>query len=405
MIDLHVSRHRPTVALVDLAALTENFHELFRASQEAAQNSSKFFFCPMVKANAYGHGDLQVVARLRALGSAWVGVGLIEEALHLRSSGDSGKILNLGPFDQQGARALLQEEITPVVSSRADLLSLQAAVQAMASTDKSYARQRSIEVHLKIETGMNRLGVEFDELDEVLKILRQTPQLQLRALMTHFASGEDAGDSSGHTESQMREFDACYKKLTQELPADIRDQVLLHVGNSGALMAYAQRPRSQAVGFRPGIALYGGVEGRGGVRLRPVLSLKSRVAQIRWLRAGERVSYGGTWTAPRPSLIGVVPCGYADGVRRGLSGKMSVLVRGRRVPVTGVICMDYFMCDLTEVQDAQVGDEVTLLGTQGHEEIRADAWARELGSISYEVLTGISERVPRLYVDASVGNN
>jgi alanine racemase len=182
--------------------------------------------------------------------------------------------------------------------------------------------------------------------------------------------------------------------------------MLLHVGNSGALLAFSTQPRQLAVGFRPGLALYGGLEKDvGGLRLRPVLSLKSRIAQTRWIDPGERVSYGGTWTALRRSLLGVGPCGYADGVRRGLSGKMSVLVKGRRVSVTGVICMDYFMCDLTEVQDVKVGDEVTLLGRQGHEEIRAENWARELGTISYEVLTGISERVPRLYVDASVGNN
>lgn len=404
MIDLHVSRHRPTVAVVDLAALSDNFHTLYRLAQKAAQNSPEFFFCPMVKANAYGHGDLQVVSRLRGLGAAWVGVGLIEEALHLRAAGDSGHILNFGPFDREGARALLVEEVTPVVSSRADLQHLIEAIPTLPQ------QPESVDFHLKVETGMNRLGVEFDELDEVLSALARSPQLKLQGLMTHFASGEDAADPQGRTELQMREFARCHQKLVVGARAQVRDSVSqrplkLHVGNSGALLAYAQRPRDLAVGFRPGLALYGGGATLSETGLRPVLSLKSRIAQIREIGPGERVSYSGAWTALRRSRIGVVPCGYADGVRRGLSGRMSVLVRGRRVPVAGVICMDYFMCDLTEVQDSQVGDEVTLLGTQGQEEIRAEAWARELGSISYEVLTGISERVPRLYVDASIGNN
>jgi alanine racemase len=301
---------------------------------------------------------------------------------------------------------LLAEEVTPVVSSRADLQHLISAIATLAEPVES------VDFHLKVETGMNRLGVEFDELDEVLSTLARTPKLKLRGLMTHFANGEDAADPQGRTELQMREFSRCHQKLVgsaheehAEHPGD-RQQLRLHVGNSGALLAYAQRPRALAVGFRPGLALYGGGAPQSGESaLRPVLSLKSRIAQLRWIAPGERVSYGGTWTALRRSRLGVVPCGYADGVRRGLSGKISVLVKGRRVPVTGVICMDYFMCDLTEVQEAQVGDEVTLLGTQGQEEIRAEAWARELGSISYEVLTGISERVPRLYVDASIGNN
>ncbi|HRK06990.1 MAG TPA: alanine racemase [Pseudobdellovibrionaceae bacterium] len=400
MIDLHVSRHRPTVAVVDLAALSDNFHTLYRLAQSAAQNSPEFFFCPMVKANAYGHGDLQVVSRLRGLGAAWVGVGLIEEALHLRAAGDTGNILNFGPFDREGARALLAEEVTPVVSSRADLQHLIDSIPTLTEPPES------VDFHLKVETGMNRLGVEFDELDEVLSTLTRSPQLKLRGLMTHFANGEDAADPQGRTEMQMREFSRCHQKLVAGVSAEVRDHLRLHVGNSGALLAYAQRPRALAVGFRPGLALYGGGPLQSGESaLRPVLSLKSRIAQLREIAPGERVSYGGTWTALRRSRLGVVPCGYADGVRRGMSGKMSVLVRGRRVPVAGVICMDYFMCDLTEVQDAQVGDEVTLLGTQGQEEIRAESWARELGSISYEVLTGISERVPRLYVDASIGNN
>jgi alanine racemase len=399
-----VSGHRPTVAVVDLRQIAKNFKILKSAAAEGA------FVCPMVKANAYGHGDVAVAKKLRSSGASNLGVGLIEEGLKLRESGDDGTILHFGMFDLVGAEVMAERDITPVISSREDLELWIQAVHAQAGWRKGTAG-----FHLKVNTGMNRLGFAPAEVAATALRIREVQDLvHLEGVAQHFSNGEDFGLLNGRSEEQM----LCFRKAV----ADIRGAGLtgfkLHVANSSATCAIGelrkQHPGDTSLddlGIRPGISLYG-VEPEtwaGKIGVQPALQFQSRIVLVQDVRQGSRVSYGGRWQAPRDSRIGVIPCGYADGYRRGLNveGKSVVIVAGKRVPVVGTICMDYFMCDLTDVQGAAIGDLVTLIGTTAPTGKPSDSavsiTASELGrlvhTIPYEIFTGISERVPRVYVD------
>lgn len=409
---------RPTTATINLAALAHNFHVLKAAVAPGV------FFCPMVKANAYGHGDVMVAKKLRSEGAENLGVALIEEALRLRQHGDRGSILHFGMFDKTGADALLAHEITPVVSSRDGLETLIAAAKARRSLGKSAFD--AVAFHLELNTGMNRLGLDVREvkafvqrLGEVSGVIAGSEKLlKLAGVATHFSDGDDFGIEGGRTEAQLRLF----RKAEKEILAGGIESFKIHVANSSAIRALGEilsdtnTPYAD-IGARPGIALYGAepdTTNAAPLGLQPVMSFESAIVHVQDIRQGERVSYGGRWTAPRDSRIGIIPCGYADGYRRAINAfsetskasKPAVLIRGRRVPVTGTICMDYFMCDLTEVQGSvSPGEKVTLIGSDQGESILATEVARWANTISYEIFTGISERVPRLYVDGTpLGN-
>lgn len=385
-------QYRPTIARIDLAKIAKNFNRLLHSV------SPETFLCPMVKANAYGHGDVAIARKLRSLNAKHLGVGLVEEGLHLREAGDTGSILHFGLFDQHSIEAMLQSRITPVISSLEQFATLERAV-ARASSMKDF---KVIDFHLKLNTGMNRLGVAPDDWPEVIQKIADHvgpsgPQagLRLKGVCTHFSDGEDFG-SGGRTDRQLRLFETALGQLKS---AGLRD-FQLHVSNSSAARAQiAQNLQPTAfgsLGLRPGLAIYGD-----GPDFATALEFLSRIVLIQDVRQGERVSYGGHWTASQNSRIGIVPCGYADGFRRGLNNQHQgrVIVRGHKVPIVGAICMDYFMCDLTEVQGASVGDQVILIGAADGHSISAAELAVSLATIPYEIFTGISERVPRVYVD------
>lgn len=386
--DITLSRHRPTVAFINLDRLARNF-EILRDRIEPGA-----WICPMVKANAYGHGDAAVAARLRRAGASHLGVGLIEEGVHLRQSGDQGAILHFGLFDAMGAQVLWEERLTPVIST---IDGLEAWTRVCNQAAPVHQERRAL--HLKINTGMNRLGLSLRDVSRAAEIIAANKLLQLEGVATHFSEGEDAGQVGGRTDQQLKKFISAIQEIRKFGLSGFR----LHVANSSGLRGFAGGVTSERVtwGARPGISLYG-LENEMAAPLlgvKPVMQLVSRIIHIQDLSRGERVSYGGLWQASRDSRIGVIPCGYADGYRRSFTGASIVIDKLKvRVPVVGTVCMDYFMCDLTEVESARVGDLVTLFGDSPP----VQELASRMGTISYEVLTGISERVPRLYVDGSM---
>jgi len=389
--------HRPSVAEVNLNHIKNNFRIWRKAVGDGV------FICPMVKANAYGHGDVQVAKALIQAGANCVGVGIVEEGVRLRTKGFQHPVFLYGVFDANGARAVVDENLTPVLSDWTGLESLHAVLRGR-------PQKQAFAIHIKFNTGMNRLGFGLDQAEKIKTWLEAHPELRLTGLATHLAIGEDAGVPQGMSEDQLIQFEKVAKIFEVYKP-------ILHALNSSAgvnLHARITQKQSMAkgltwpLGLRPGISIYGSQPTSNDVaqlRFSPAMSLHSRLAMVRQLVAGESVSYGARWRAQEASWIGVVPFGYADGYRRGLSGKSSVLCRGIRATVTGTVCMDYFMIDLTDIVrrtgSVAPGEPVVLIGEQNGAEVTAEELARELGTISYEILTGISDRVPRRYQESA----
>lgn len=381
--------YRRTYAEIDLNALDMNL----RSIRQGLRGTT--FFCPMVKANAYGHGDVYVARAMAALGVRQVGVCLIEEGLLLRSFGVELDILVFRGFDREGARKILEERMTPVVSDWEQIEHLEAVAM------------KPFDIHLKFDTGMNRLGFKVKEAQRLFERLAEHPMIRVRALVTHLSHGEDAGSVVGRSAQQLEAFAAAAKIFKPLNP-------ILHALNSAGIVHRLEMEKSSNDsnssilatdwGCRPGLMAYGynPVSPGVGCELRPVMTLKSQVGVYRTVAPGESVSYGGTWTATRDSVIAVVPIGYADGFHRILSNKAHVLFRNERVPVVGTICMDYLMLDVTEALHKNPDSkdhEVILFGkSQAGVILGADEQARHAGTITWEVLTSIGERVPRQYV-------
>ena len=368
---------RPTRAEVSLANLRHNLHCLQKLAGDAQVWS-------VLKADGYGHGSKAVARTLERAGVRGVCVALLEEGIELREAGIRVPILVMGGYYGRAWGQLFDYGLTPVVHS-AD------QIEALAN-EARYAQKR-IAVHVKVDTGMGRLGALPRDVAELGATLRKYPEVQLEGLMTHFARA-DSGDSES-IDHQLDLLDEAERTLrAMGLVATLR-----HAANSAALLT-GQRARLDMV--RPGIALFG-VEPRPGAarELRPVMRVRSEIIAMRELAAGQSVGYGGTWTTRRTSRIATLPMGYADGLVRGLSNHGDVLVRGRRAPIVGVVSMDMTMIDVTEIVGAQVGDECVILGTQkgpeGKATISAHEIAERIGSIPWEVLTNISRRVPRFY--------
>ncbi|MBN8540045.1 MAG: alanine racemase [Deltaproteobacteria bacterium] len=374
-----MNRFRPTFAEVNLTALACNTIGIFRSLNRPE------FFCPMVKANAYGHGDLVVSRKLRSIGVKHLGVGLIEEGIHLRENGDNESVLHFGMFDRQGLCEMLERRLTPVVSS---LEALQILIE---EAEKKSAPP--VEIHLKINTGMNRLGLDPGVVAKAARLIRNSKALKLSGVATHFANGELLSDPASTAAEQLRVFESSVAEILKSGLSGFAK----HIANSDAASELVVMGL-KGYGARPGISVYGIQNSANLFDIEPILKLRSGIVHLQDVRQGARVSYGGTWIAPCDSRIGIIPCGYADGYRRGLAGS-EILVHGQRVSVVGTICMDYFMCDLTSVPLAKVGDEVILLGKSGSDSVTASELAHRLGTIPYEILTGLSERVPRLYND------
>ena len=379
---------RCTTAHVDLAALEANFTALRRYLATEAELNRHAGRGPVVapgviavvKANAYGHGARRVAAVLERAGATMLAVADIEEGVDLRQAGIGAPILVFGALSVSDLDGVFEYRLTPTISSPATGAALQAAAAKRSTT---------LHYHLKVDTGMNRLGFRHDNLMRTVPALLGSGNLVMDAVHTHFGSA----DEPGHRlfDSQRERFDAAARTL-DDLGAGAR---LRHAANSAALL------RDSRVWFdfvRPGLLLYGLVPPPLGstIPLKPVMSLKSRVVAVKGVRAGESVGYGGRFTPDRPVTLAVIPAGYADGLDRRLENRGVVLIRGHRAPIVGSVCMDMIMLDVTGM-GVQTGDEVVLIGGQGDEQLTAREIAATIGTIPWEVVCRLGSRIVRSY--------
>ena len=345
----------------------------------------------VVKANAYGHGMLEVAGRMRELAD-WLCVNSLEEAVALREAGHDQPLLVMGYISQDGLEAVVRHELRAVIANPRSLETL-----ARLTAD----RDRPLPVHLKLETGTHRQGIAADRVLEAAELVRRAPGLELEGVCTHFANIEDTTDHR-FAESQIRSFD----RLVETLRGAGYPNLLRHTACSAAALLFTRTHMELA---RIGISLYGLWpsketyvscldRGKPALDLHPALTWKTRLAQVKAVAEGGYVGYGCAYRATRASKIAVLPVGYFEGYDRGLSGVAHVLVRGRRAPVCGRICMNMCMVDVTDIAGVDQEDEVVLLGRQGQEQITAEQLAEWSGTISYEIVSRIQSDIPRVVV-------
>ncbi|MFW6051511.1 MAG: alanine racemase [Myxococcota bacterium] len=361
---------RPTRAEVDLGAVAHNLCTVRRAAGRSR-------VLAVVKADAYGHGMVPVAARLQREGVDGFGVALAEEGLELREAGISADILVLNGVYGGAHAAVLEAGLSPVVYDLSDV-----------DAFRRVARGRPFGVHLKVDTGMSRLGVPLDRLEGFLDRLARMGPVRVEGVMTHLSSA-DADDEV--TDLQLRRFGAALEQVA----ARGHRPRLVHAANSAATF---RRPDARFEMVRPGIALFGHPPAPDvQADLKPAMRLRTEVIALRDLPPGAQIGYNGTFRVARPTRLATLPVGYGDGLFRGLSNRGAVLVRGRRCPIVGAVSMDLTTVDVTDAPGAAVGDEVVLLGAQGTQQITAGEIAGWAGTIPYEVLTNVSRRVPRFY--------
>ncbi len=370
---------RPTTARIDLDAVKSNYRHLVDfLTRERGERPPGVI--AVVKANAYGHGAAPVARALEDAGADLLACADIEEGLALRAAGVRAEILVFGALSVSDLDGLFEGDLTPTISTPGAAR----AVQAAAAKYK-----RTLRYHLKIDTGMNRLGFRFDNLQRTLPELFASDNLELDAVYTHFATA-DVPDSPLF-ETQRRRFDRVLAAI-EALGGRPRYR---HAANSAATL------RDARVWFervRPGLLLYGIVPPplASTVPLVPVMTLVSRVVAVKGMRPGESAGYGARFTTERPSHIAIVPAGYADGLDCRLAGRGVVLIRGRRVPIIGSVCMDMLMVDVTGM-DVSPGDEVVLIGSQGDDRIDAREMAASIGTIPWEIVCRVGSRIERVY--------
>jgi len=337
----------------------------------------------VVKAAAYGHGAAEVSRRLLRLGADMLGVALVEEGKELREAGFDAPILVMGALFPEQCEELVSLRLTPAVFDLSFARTLDETARRLKTTTS---------VHVKIDTGMGRIGVAPEKAAGMIEELRSLGAVEVQGLMTHFADADLRNKL--FAERQMERFEGLLKTLGARgihIP-------LVHAANSAAVLDFE---RALFTMVRPGLMLYGYdplEQGNAGAGLRPVLSLTTRIAFVKRVPSGVPISYGRTFVTKRESIIATLPIGYADGYSRALSNRGAALVRGVRAPLVGRVCMDMCMIDVTDVPGVTAGDEVVLIGSQGNDRITADDIAALTGTISYEVLCAISSRVPRIYL-------
>ncbi|HET8564772.1 MAG TPA: alanine racemase [Candidatus Binatia bacterium] len=370
---------RPTLCLVDLQALRWNFRQIRQKVGRQVKILS------MVKANAYGHGAPAIAKTLAGEGSDAFGVATLEEGIELRQAGIGQPIIVVAGVYPAQIDQFLDNSLTPVIHEVQTLRSVEAAIRS---------RGAKLNIHLEVDTGMGRTGFLAAEVDHWLPELTKLKALTLEGVFSHFSDAESANEE--YTENQLRYFLSVIKRLraTGITPS------LVHMAKSAAVVTV---PASHFTMVRPGLALYGlypSVDATKEITLKPVLSWKTVVLQLKRVPKSSSLGYGRTFVTRRESLIATLPVGYADGYPRILSNRGVVLVRGGRAPVVGRVSMDLTMVDVTDIAGVEQGDEVVLLGRQRDAVISADEMAAWSNTISYEVLTSIGARVPRIYCNS-----
>lgn len=347
----------------------------------------------VVKANAYGHGALHCTQAALDAGADTLGVGIVSEGIELREQGIQAPIQVLVGIFPDEVDDLIQHNLTTTLHSRS-------LAKSLSQRARHFGKE--VGVHIKVDTGMGRLGIAPDQLPAWVEFITSLKNIRLESIFTHFSSADN--EDPGFTQNQIKRFQSALdplKKAKLDIP-------LAHCANSAALLQF---PESQFDLVRPGICLYGAFPAPGlstvieslatenrKFSLLPVMQWKTRILTINSLPKGSPVSYGQKFITQRDSRIATLPVGYADGLERLLTNRMQVLVHGHKAPQVGTVCMDMCMIDVTDIAGAQEGDEVVLFGQQGKETITADEMAAQAGTISYEILCGVGKRVPRIYI-------
>lgn len=375
-----MAHHRTTRAEVDLLAFRQNFQSLRSCLDQQTKVMA------VIKADGYGHGAVPCAKIAVECGADYLGAGVIEEGIELRENGLNTPTLVLGSIFPDEAEDLVQHDLTTVVCT----LPLAQALSKAAGK-----QNKTVSVHIKVDTGMNRLGVTPENLAALLDSIRSLPNLKIEGVSTHFSSADDEDPS--FTLVQLEKFRSVLPMLEKEnIP-------ILHCANTSALFKF---PESHFNMVRPGLILYGALPSpslRSFVNceekpFQPVMQWKSQVILVKAIAKGQPISYSGSYTTQRESLVATLPIGYADGLHRTLSNNMEVLIRGKRAPQIGNICMDMTLIDVTEIQDVRAGDEVVLFGEQEGNVISVEEMAEKGKTIPYEILCNVGKRVPRFYL-------
>jgi len=366
----------PTIAEIDLDCLAFNLSQI----KKILFPSKKLL--TVVKANAYGHGYVEVAKRALKEGADMLGVVSLKEAQVLRKAGIREQILVLGSVFEEEIPEAVGLGITPVIFSLPILAKL---------NSEAKKQNKKVNFHLEIETGMGRLGIKTQEIEPFLKEIGRSGNLILEGVMTHFAQAEV--EDKSYTLCQIEIF-----KKAVEIIKNSHKEILVHCANSAALLEF---PEVYYDLVRVGIMMYGYCPHKrlkNKIQLKPVMTLKTKVMHIKTLEQGKSVSYGRRFFTPRESKIATIFSGYGDGISRRMTNLGEVLVRGKRAPIAGTVCMDQFMADVTDIPGVEAGDEVVLIGRQGNEFIGADEVAEKLDTIPYEILCAVSGRVDRVYI-------
>lgn len=363
---------------INLSAIGENIQAFKKII------GSQCSLLAVVKADAYGHGAVEVSKKALASGANYLGVALVEEGIELRESGIKAPILVLAEPFPEHASLLVEYELETA------LYTLELALNLSAESQK---RGKETSVHLKVDTGMNRAGVPFRLLPQFLEEIKKLKGLRVKGFFSHFACADLPARETN--QKQIELFGQAIQVLKKVFP----ETAFFHLANTAATIFL---PLSRLNMVRLGLGIYGlypNEEARRIISLKPALSWKARVALLKEVLPGEGVSYCHTFIAQRPTRVALVPVGYADGLKRALSNKGEFLLRGRRVPIVGRVCMDQVMVDVTEIEEVKPGEEVVIIGAQGNQKVTAESMAEKIGTINYEVVTTIGRRVRRVYLN------
>jgi alanine racemase len=393
----HSEARRPVWAEVSLGALAHNFEAIRKYVNPPAEKSkTPRKILSIVKGNGYGHGGPQVAKELEKAGSDWFGVTCTDEGIAVREAGVRKPILVLTGFVPGEEGRLLKYDLTPAIHRCDQLPPLERAAARRGG-------RKPASFHLKIDSGMNRLGIAPTDIECFARQLAKCKHLQLTGIFSHFASSGVFTDTP--VGRQTREQEECFYAALDRLRALGIDSGLVHLANSAAIVS---RPETWADMVRPGAILYGYHPGYDPAEkreeaekllpLKPVMSLRTKIIHLRRVPAGAGVGYDATFVPKRPSLIGVLAAGYGDGIHRSLGNRGSVLVHGKLAPIVGIISMDVTMIDVTDIEDVAVGDVATLYGTDGDQMLLANRVARSIGTVTSDLLCAVSQRVERVYV-------
>ena len=365
---------------IDLGALSHNVKQLVKFLSPCTQ------LMAVVKADAYGHGAVTVARTALEAGASWLGVATVPEGIQLREDGIKAPILILGATNTpEQIQAIAHWQLQPTLCSPKQALEF-------SNTLETINHNSSLSVHIKLDTGMSRLGTSWQQAADFVQLVQGLPHLDIASIYSHLATA-DSLDATVMTEQHRR-----FEEATAHIKAKGIKIPSLHLANSAATLT---NPELHYDMVRVGLAIYGlypATHLQNQIKLQPVLQLKARVTQVKTIAAGTGVSYGHHFIASKEMRLAVVGIGYADGVPRSLSNQMQVLIRGQRIPQIGAITMDQIMLDVSSIPDLQEGEIVTLLGQQGKEQISADDWANCLNTISWEILCGFKHRLPRVAV-------